>query len=61
MTGYIEREGRQFGFVTRIKVYLHGRTGVGEQVAEAEGPQYGVAFFCKVWAWLHGYGWLPVH
>lgn len=60
MSYSIEREGRQFGFVTRVRVYAAGETTVGEQVAEAEGALFASKLYCKVWARQHGYGWPTV-
>lgn len=60
--GYIEREGKAFGLEIRLKVYEPGKEHVGEQVDETTGSlPYALSFFCKLWAWRRGHGWLPLH
>jgi hypothetical protein len=56
LTGYIEREGRQFGIETRVRLYAPGK----EQVCESASPFFCVALVCKLWGLSKGHGWLPV-
>lgn len=65
-TVYIEREGRQFGFETRVRIMRQKGVVPSLGVDPELRPQLNAlaltlpVFRTRVWALRHGYGWPPV-
>lgn len=53
---YIEREGRQFGLETRVRVKSDGKMVYGLDSLFFTFP----VLRARLWGLLHGYGWLVV-